>query len=120
MYKRLNLQMIPPKGKSWSKEEYDYNFQKYLDLQKKEITNIANETGVELIGRVNHSENYSSSVITVFNDIGDEICLAFKIGALLQNHDLNFNISYTSDISECMKLIENYKEKKEAYLKKGN
>ena len=117
MYKRLNLQMIPPKGKSWSKEEYDYNFQKYLDLQKKEITNIANETGVKLIGRVNHSENYSSSVITVFNDIGDEICLAFKIGALLQNHDLNFNISYTSDISECMKLIENYKERKEEYLK---
>ena len=31
---------------------------------------------------------------------------------------LNFNISYTSDISECMKLIENYKERKEEYLNK--
>ncbi len=117
MYKRLNLQMIPPKGISWSKEEYDLKFKKYLALQKNEITGIANETGVKLVGRVNHLENYSSTVITVFNDIGDEICLAFKIGALLQNHGLNFNISYTSDISECMKLIENYKETKEEYLK---
>ena len=119
MYKRLNLQMIPPKGISWSKDEYDHNYQKYLDLQNNEITNIADETGVKLVGRINHSENYSSSVITVFNDIGDEICLAFKIGALLQNHGLNFNISYTSDISECIRLIENYKENKEEYLKEN-
>tara|TARA_B100000700_G_C14711603_1_gene699386 strand:+ start:373 stop:717 length:345 start_codon:yes stop_codon:yes gene_type:complete len=105
--------MIPPKGISWTEEEYNLNFKKYIKLQENEIKNIAISTGVKLVGRINHPENYSSSVITLFDDIGDEICLAFQIGALLHAHGLNFNITYTSDISECIKLIENYKVKKE-------
>ena len=117
MFKRLNLQMIPPKGISWSEEEYELNFKKYVSLQDNKIFKIAEITGVKLVGRVNHPEIYTSSFITVFKDIGDEICLAFQIGALLQEHGLNFNISYTSDISECMKLIENYKDKKSDFVR---
>ena len=113
MYKRLNLQLIPPKGTSWTEDEYEINFQRYISLQKKEISNIANEAGVKLVGRINHQENFSSSLITIFKDIGDEICLAFHVGALLHEHGLSFNISYSSDISECMKLIENYKDEKD-------
>ena len=78
MFKRLNLQMIPPKGISQSKEEYELNFKKYVSLQDNKIFKIAKITGVKLDGIVNHPENYTSIVIPAFKGIGDEICWRFK------------------------------------------
>ena len=107
---RLELKVCPPTGMVRTDANMKKQFSAYI-AEHPALNAIASKYGVTLTDRVNDYVNFKTTLTSHFDNVGDEICASFGIGAHLGALGIDIEISYLSDISNCVYLIENHKHK---------
>lgn len=107
---RLELKVCPPTGMVGTDANMKKQFALYIKQHPK-LNAIAGKYGVTLTDRVNDFDNFKTTLVSHFDNVGDEICASFGIGAHLGSLGIDIDISYLSDISDCICLIKTHKHK---------
>tara|TARA_R110002020_G_scaffold439330_2_gene649818 strand:- start:353 stop:727 length:375 start_codon:yes stop_codon:yes gene_type:complete len=107
---RLELKVCPPIGMVRTDANMKKQFALYIEQHPK-LNAIAGKYGVTLSDRVNDFDNFKTTLISHFDNVGDEICASFGIGSHLKGVGIDIDISYLSDIADCVCLIKNHKHK---------